>query len=345
MSVQTDAPGATEDARDPWQAALEQVNAEQGFDPAAAGSQPVPAGDAPTTGLTGTDDGRDTPTGATPGAPTTAALPEVSPELDRLRKQYAANLEQQRAHFAQREAEAEARGRAQAAAASEQQAREAAERLVSERAAQRAEVDRRLALTADPDARQQLADYRAQLDQADSAHYQAELTRERERATTAEQAAQQVVYRAQTERVAALLPQLLPQYAPHIALALAQRGQEATEDEVRAILAKPEYIREAQAATYQGKQAMDIFGQVLTTAVGNELSMARQHAQQQAQGRRAERDASGLGRAAQAGNGAGEPPEDLNQYKSAPDKAGDWDKMLAALNKRQNIPTAPGERR
>lgn len=359
MSAQTDAPGATEDARDPWQAALDRINTEQGFGPAAVADQPVPAGDAPPDDLTGTDEERYPPAAATPPAtpeaPTVEALPEVSPELERLRKQYAANLEQQREHFAQQMAQlnaaAEARGKAQAAAEAEEAVRAREQAAVQERAAQRTEVDRRLALTADPDARQQLADYRAQLDQADAGYWQAEVARERGRATTAEQAAQLVIYRAQTEQLAARLPERLPGYAPHIVAALTRQGQEVSEDEVRAILARPEYQRQAQEAvrrsaqSQDGKQVMDLFGEVLTTAVGGEVRLARQHAREQAQARRADRDASGLGRAAQAGNGAAEPPEDLSQYKSAPGKSGDWDKMLAALNKQQGIVTQPGSRR
>ena len=38
------------------------------------------------------------------------------------------------------------------------------------------------------------------------------------------------------------------------------------------------------------------------------------------------------------GNGTANPPEDINQYKSAKGKEGNYEAALAVINKRQNLP-------
>ena len=100
---------------------------------------------------------------------------------------------------------------------------------------------------------------------------------------------------------------------------------------------RPEYVQQAQQVLSGGKEAMDRFGTMLTVAVGNEVRLTRQMAEATAQQHRANRDATGVGRAAQAGNGTANPPEDTSQYKSAKGKEGNYEKMLAAINKQQGI--------
>lgn len=325
-----------------WDAALAEVNAAQGFEPVGADGEPAleqpreesePGREASQTA----EAGQETP----PIEPTTTAAPADDTatisrrELDELRRavgQYGQNLQQQRQEFDQRVQQALA-GQGpdierRIADAAREARREAIRDLIKD--------------VQDPGARQQeAARYQEQWNRED-----AQIASERQVAeanqikTQAQQQigqAQQVVNYAQAQMVAQGMPDYLAQYSPTIAQKAGRLlGAEVAPEEIQAFVTRPEIVELAAQAAYQGPQAVNQFGEMLTAQAAIHVRDQRAARAQSAQARREQVDASGLGREQAGGNG-GRTPADINQYKSTPEKPGNWEGMLAALSERQGI--------
>lgn len=328
-----------------WDAALAEVNAAQGFEPVGAEGEPAqqesreesePGREASPTAEAGQETPPIEQAATTAPADDTATISKR--ELDELRRmvgQYGQNLQQQRQEFDQRVQQAIA-GQGpdierRIADAAREARREAIRDLIKD--------------VQDPAARQaEAARYQEQWNRED-----AQLATERQVAeaqqlrTQAQQQigqAQQVVNQAQAQMVAANMASYLEQFTPAFAQkAGALLGAEVSPDEIKAFVTRPEIVNLAAQAAYQGPQAVNQFGETLTSMAAIHINDQRAQRSESAAAKRAQLDASGVGRE-QAGGNSGTPPPDLNQYRSTPEKSGDWNAMLRALNQQQGIRTA-----
>lgn len=167
----------------------------------------------------------------------------------------------------------------------------------------------------------------------------------RQQAQYQTQQAQTVIQQAQAQAVAVNMPTFLEAYAPIMANRVGQElGSEVDAADVKAFLTRPEIVKLAQAKALKGPQAINELGDDLATLAAAQFRDRAADREKRAEAARQGRNNSGQGRQ-QGGANGGTPPADLGQYRSAKGKPGDFDAMLAALNKDQGIETVAGRRR
>lgn len=342
-------PEATGDSRfatRDWDAALADLNAAQGFAPAVAEGEPAQdqpreEPETPQEAASRAEAGRDTPPEDSEATPTpTAEEVRISKkEWETLQAQvrnYGPNLEQQRRAFEQ-QVELLKQGQGplverQIADARREAKREAIRELIGQ--------------VEDPaERRQQAATFKAQWDDEDrqvaAERARAEAEQVKTQAGQQVQQAQQVAQAAQAQLVAASMDEFLRGYTPMFARQAGEiLGGEVTPEEVTAYVTRPEIVKLAQRAAYQGPAAVNQFGEALAGMLAVHVADRREARAQEAKARRGQVNASGVGRE-QGGQGAAKPPADLNQFKSTKERPqGDWDAMLKALNEQQGIVVA-----
>jgi hypothetical protein len=327
-----------------WDAKLAEISAEQGFGPATADGEPArdddrpeaePQPEAAPTPRAARDAPEEPPADA---PPPTAEEVRISKreweETQRRLNQYGQNLQQQREEFDRRVQQAIAG-----------QGPDIERRMAdARREGERAAINAQIRQIADPDERQRWQQrYQGEWDAEDR-----QLAAERERAeaqqikTQAEQQiqhAQQATNYAQAQMVATNMTQYLEGFTPMFAAKAGQLlGSEVAEDEIKAFVTRPEFVQMASQMAYQGPNAINQFGEMLTQFAAAHVRDQRQARETAAQKKREGLDNAGLGRD-QGGSGARR-TIDLNQYKSTKDRPGDPDAMLRAINEQQGIRVA-----
>lgn len=274
--------------------------------------------------------------------------PNGDPRIERLKANYRGNLDQQRQQLASQmqqqmagvvqqqvqqalEAERQRWQREQAQAQAQ-----ADERRIQ---AERADIQRRINLVADPTERAQYqAEYNAAWAQEDVSRGRAQIEAERAAIEADRQQFASQQQRATAMQAAAMIPVAMPRYAESAAAQAAQlAGVPVDVEQARAYLTHPLVIQQLQEAALMGKEAVNLLGSQLIRTIAVQAQQRQQATAARREDNRQAAIQSGAHR--QPPRATPQPSrDDLGRFKATGEKRGDMGGMLAALSKQQGIP-------